>query len=311
MQEAPQKRMKRVKKVPASAAGTLDFLSGAGEMARRIRKFDWTQTDLGPPMGWSMPLKTLLGLMLSSVQPMFMAWGPKRTWLYNDAFIPILGNKHPGALGRPALGEVWLEAADTLAPLFAKVFGGEPVHMEDFKIMLDRKGRLEEAHFAYSYTPVRDDNGDVIALFGACQEITERTLAERQRVTEQERQRRAFEQAPGFVIVMRGPEHTVEFVNDAHRRLFASHEWTGKTIRQAFPGLADRASSNGWMQSMQRAKRLKPGEQTYATGRRPARRKKLAISISSMLRSSTCTGLSPASFVKVSTSRKAARLSRH
>ena len=69
---------------------------------------------------------------------MFMAWGPERIWLYNDAFIPILGNKHPGALGRPALGEVWLEAADALAPLFAKVFGGEPVHMEDFKIMLDR-----------------------------------------------------------------------------------------------------------------------------------------------------------------------------
>jgi PAS domain S-box-containing protein len=201
-----------------------------------------------------MPLKTLVGLMLSSVQPMFMAWGPKRTWLYNDAFIPILGNKHPGALGRPALGEVWLEAADALAPLFAKVFGGEPVHMEDFKIMLDRKGRLEEAHFAYSYTPVRDDNGDVVALFGACQEITERTLAERQRVAEQERQRRAFEQAPGFVIVMRGPEHTVDFVNDAHRRLFASHEWTGKTIRQAFPGLADR----GFFERL---------DAVYATGR--------------------------------------------
>src|SRR6201747_3293756 len=175
----------------AAAAGGLDFLCGPGDMARRIRDYDWASTALGPPAAWSMPLKTLVGLMLSSVQPMFMAWGQDHTWLYNDAFIPILGNKHPGALGRPALGEVWLEAADTLAPLFAKVFGGEPVHMDDFKIMLDRKGRLEEAHFAYSYTPVRDDNGDVVALFGACQEITERALAERQKVAEQERQRRA------------------------------------------------------------------------------------------------------------------------
>jgi PAS domain S-box-containing protein len=224
----------------ASAAETLDFLSGPGEMARRIRAYDWGDTDLGPPQAWPMPLKTLVGLMLSSVQPMFMAWGSERTWLYNDAFVPILGNKHPGALGCPALGEVWLEAADALEPLFAKVFGGEPVHMEDFAVTLNRRGRLEEAHFTYSYTPVRDDNGHVVALFGACQEITERTLAERQKVAEQERQRRAFEPAPGFIIVMRGPEHIVEFVNDAHRRLFASQEWTGKAIRQAFPGLSDR-----------------------------------------------------------------------
>jgi hypothetical protein len=41
--------------------------------------------------------------MLASPQPMFMAWGPARTWLYNDAFIPILAAKHPAALGRHAL----------------------------------------------------------------------------------------------------------------------------------------------------------------------------------------------------------------
>jgi PAS domain-containing protein len=73
-----------------------------------------------------------------------------------------------------------------------------------------------------------------------CQEITERALDEPQRMAEQERQRRAFEQAPGFIIVMRRPEHTVESVNNAHRRLFASDDWTEKTIRGAFPGLADR-----------------------------------------------------------------------
>lgn len=232
--------MKRVKKVPTSEPGKLDFLSDPGEMARRIREYDWTDTDLGLPPAWPMPLKTLVGLMLSSVQPMFMAWGTERTWLYNDAFVPILGNKHPGALGRPALGEVWVEAADALKPLFDKVFGGEPVHMEDFAVMLDRRGRLEEAHFTYSYSPIRDDKGRRRGSFGACQEITERSLAERQRLEEQERQRRAFEQAPRFIIVMRGPEHTVEFVNNAHRRLFASRDSKGKTIREAFPRLADR-----------------------------------------------------------------------
>ena len=51
------------------------------------------------------------------------------------------------------------------------------------------------------------------------------------------RQRRLFEQAPGFIIAMTGPEHVVEFVNDTHRRMFASEQWVGKTIREAVPSL--------------------------------------------------------------------------
>ena len=112
--------------------------------------------------------------MLASEQPMFMAWGPDQTWLYNDAFVPILGDKHPAALGRAALAEVWSEAREVLAPLFERVFAGEPIHMDDFGLMLDRNGRLEEAHFAFSYTPVRDESGSISGLFGACIETTER-----------------------------------------------------------------------------------------------------------------------------------------
>ena len=149
------------------------FLSGGGDMGERIRAHDWGASPLGEPGSWPQPLKTLVTLMLSSKQPMFIAWGAEQTWLYNDAFTPILGAKHPAALGRPALGEVWSEAREVLAPLFERVFGGEPVHMDDFGLMLDRHGRLEEAHFAFAYTPVRDDTGSVAGLFGACIEMTE------------------------------------------------------------------------------------------------------------------------------------------
>jgi hypothetical protein len=51
---------------------------------------------------WQPELKTMVGLMLNSRQPMFMAWGPDRTWLHNDAFVPIAGDKHPLCLGQPA-----------------------------------------------------------------------------------------------------------------------------------------------------------------------------------------------------------------
>ena len=86
-------------------------------MGRAMRQYDWTRTALGEPALWSQALKTLVELMLASTQPMFMAWGKEQVWLYNDAFVPILGRKHPAALGMPAL-EVWAEAKETLAPLF-------------------------------------------------------------------------------------------------------------------------------------------------------------------------------------------------
>jgi PAS domain-containing protein len=90
---------------------------------------------------------------------MFIAWGADRVWLYNDAFVPILGHKHPEALGLRAIEEVWREARSVLEPLFDRVFAGEAVHMEDFEVVLDRNGQLGEARFAFSYTPVRDDTG--------------------------------------------------------------------------------------------------------------------------------------------------------
>jgi len=199
-------------------------------------------------------------VMLASTQPMFMAWGPERVWLYNDAFVPILGHKHPDALGQRALVEVWREARGVLELLFDRVFAGEAVHMEDFEIALDRHGRLEEAHFAFSYTPVRNEMGCVVGLFGACIETTQQALAVRRQLEAQKRQRRLFEQAPGFIIIMRGPDHLVEFVNDAHRAVFGSEQWVDKPVREAFPSIA----GQGFFEQLDRV--FRSGETYQAQG---------------------------------------------
>lgn len=168
---------------------------------------------------------------------MFIAWGPDRIWLYNEAFRPILGEKAAFALGRPA-AEVWSEAWTEIGPLFDRVFKGESVQRSDIALMLNRRGRLEEAHFSFSYSPIRAPSGErVDGLFGVCIETTERFDAERQVHAMAGRQRRLFEQAPGFIIVMRGPDHVVEFVNDAHRAVFNSGDWVNRTIRDAFPSI--------------------------------------------------------------------------
>ena len=160
------------------------FLAGGGEMGQRIRFHNWSATPVGAPEVWPQPLRMLVGLMLGSQQPMFTTWGPKRILLYNDSYIPILGLRHPGALGRP-FPEIWFEVWDELEPLFDRADAGEATHKDEITQTLRRNGYPEEAHFAASYTPVRDradaenPDGRVAGLFCICTETTDRVLAER------------------------------------------------------------------------------------------------------------------------------------
>ena len=169
------------------------FLQGGGATGALVRTLDWSLTPLGKPDRWPQQLKTLLGVILASGQPMFILWGSHRTFFYNDAFIPIAGRKHPAALGRPAQ-DVWSEAWAELGPRYDKVFAGEPSHVTGFTLGLDRRGTIEEAHFDFSYTPVQGDDGSIDGLFGVCVETTDRVLGERQQLAAAERERiRIFE----------------------------------------------------------------------------------------------------------------------
>jgi PAS domain S-box-containing protein len=237
-----------------AASDPASLLSGArGAMADAIRAFDWSATTLGPSDQWPQSLRTLVELMIASRQPMFMAWGGARVWLYNDAFIPILGAKHPQALGRPSL-QVWAESQAVLGPLFDRVFAGEAVFREDSQLVLERDGRPLEAHFAYSYTPARDEDGAVAGLFGACIETTQQVLNQRRLDQAALRQQRLFQQAPGLIAILRGPDHVFEFVNEAYQRLVGHRDLIGKPVREAFPDI----EGQGFFERL---------DEVYATGR--------------------------------------------
>jgi PAS domain S-box-containing protein len=232
----------------------LDFLSGGGETGSLIRTYDWRATPLGSPSGWPYGLKTLVGVMLGSNQPMFIAWGPERKFLYNDAYAEILVRKHPAALGHDFL-EVWHEIQGDLLPIVEQAYSGEPVHMDDITLIMERRGYPEEAHFSFSYTPVRDESGAIAGFFCPCTEITGQIMAERRLAAETERQQRLFEQAPGFVAVLTQPEHRFEFVNQAYRRLFGDRDFVGRNAREVFPELA----GQGFYEQL---------DQVYTTGER-------------------------------------------
>lgn len=158
-----------------------EWLAGTGEMAERIRNFDWSRTSLGPSEKWSPALRTTVGLMIANGFPLLLWWGPDYISLYNDAYIPVLGLKHPNALGLP-VRECWSEIWHLLKPLIDTPFqGGPSTWIEDFELHLRRSGFTEEAHFTVAYSPVPDDttSSGIGGVLATVHEISEKVVAER------------------------------------------------------------------------------------------------------------------------------------
>ena len=152
-----------------------DFPADSSEAGHLVRAHDWAATPLGPAGRWPQPLRTLVGVMLRSHQPMAVTWGPEHTMLYNDGYIPILGQRHPDALGRPFL-EVWHDLSGDAGPIMDRALAGEAVWHEDLPLTLHRRGYAETAYFTVSCTPVHDEAGAVAGTFCACTETTGRVL---------------------------------------------------------------------------------------------------------------------------------------
>jgi len=51
--------------------------------------------------------------------------------------------------------------------------------------------------------------------------------------------RRMFQQAPGFIAVLTGPDHVFTFANDAYRRLIGGREVVGRTAIEALPEIEE------------------------------------------------------------------------
>jgi hypothetical protein len=156
----------------------LAFLDADGELGDRMRTFDWSRSPLGSPPTWPRELQTLVGVMLGSAQPMFIAWGPDRVMLYNQAYAEILGDRHPKALGRP-FKQVWFDILDDVQPILDRAYAGQSTHIDSLMLIMLRDGYPAETHFSFSYSPVRDVGGAVVGAFCACAEISAQVAAVR------------------------------------------------------------------------------------------------------------------------------------
>jgi signal transduction histidine kinase len=158
----------------------LEFLAGGGEMGAHMRELDWSNTQLGPPKGWPQSLRSTVSMLLPSKAQICLFWGPEFTVLYNDAYRPVFGVKHPRALGRPGR-EAWSEIWDSqLHKLLADVVRtGEAFWARDLLFQLERRGFPEETYFDVSYDPVRVESGAVGGVYCIVTETTERVIGER------------------------------------------------------------------------------------------------------------------------------------
>jgi PAS domain-containing protein len=151
---------------------------GAGEMHSLIYGRDWTNTALGALETWPQSLRTAVDIMLRSRSPMFVWWGREFLNLYNDAYRPFLGQKHPAALGRSAR-DVWTEIWDFVGPRGAAVEEGRSTFDEAMLLIMERHGYPEATYFTFSYSPIYDDRGAVGGIFGVVTDETSRIVGER------------------------------------------------------------------------------------------------------------------------------------
>ncbi|MBY0259881.1 PAS domain-containing protein [Methylobacterium sp.] len=213
------------------------FLIEGGETGALLRAFDWSASPLGPPADWPQALKTLVGVMLGSQQPMLIVWGPDYVTLYNDGYAAMCGARHPDALGG-SFRDLWHDIWDQVEPILARAYAGEATHMDGIAFIMHRNGYPEETYFSFGYTPVRDDGGRVAGMFCACAETTGRLQAEREASAERRRLEQLFAQAPSFMAVLRGPQHRFELANPAYLRLVGDRPLIGRTVAEALPDAA-------------------------------------------------------------------------
>ena len=162
---------------PAGLTGTMP----PAKMSQLISSYNWAATPLGHVAVWPDSLKAAVRILVTSRFPMWMAWGPELTMLYNDAYARItLGEKHPWALGKPA-PEVWHEIWPQVGPRIERVMTtAEASWDETLGLFLERSGYSEETFHTFSYSPLAGPNDKIDGMLCVVMEDTQRVRSERQ-----------------------------------------------------------------------------------------------------------------------------------
>lgn len=218
-----------------------NFLAGGGEMGARIRAFDWSATPLGPPRHWPQALRTAIRIALTARHPASVFWGADGISIYNDSFSRMMGSEpHRSALGTPGRA-VWAETWNMIGPQVAQVMsGGGAAWLEGQHIPFVRRDGAERADWNYGFSPIDDDAspGGIGGVLVLCSEMTARFGTAEQLTLERTRLSTLVDTAPGFIAVLRGPDHVVDVANQAFTRLLGERDIMGRPLRENLPEMS-------------------------------------------------------------------------
>ncbi|MDW5265140.1 PAS domain-containing sensor histidine kinase [Granulicella sp. L56] len=173
---------------------------GIGEMADLVRQYDWSSTSIGPVESWSRELVTIINLTLASSSPARTMWGTDLILIYNDAYRPFPGPRHPYALGKSAR-EVYRESWHIVGPMLEEALAtGQTVFHEKLLVPLPTESGLRDAYLNYAFNPIFED-GRICGLFGSLHDVTGEVVAVRKLAESEARASRILQSIGDAVIV--------------------------------------------------------------------------------------------------------------
>jgi PAS domain S-box-containing protein len=207
---------------------------GEGEMADRVRAYDWSSTPLGPVGGWSKELITIVNLTLCSPSPARTMWGAEFILIYNDAYRSFPGPRHPAALGKPAK-DVYGESWPVVGPLLESAFTtGKTLFHEKLRVPLPARDGTRDSYLNYSFHPIYE-NGTIAGLFGHLHDVTGEVLATR-RLEESEARSSRILRSIGDAVIVMDAETRITHMNPIAETLtgWSEREATGLPLSAVF-----------------------------------------------------------------------------
>jgi len=175
--------------------------SAPGEMRERIDAFDWAATPLGSRAAWSPSLSFAVDMIVASRFPSALRWGPELVLIYNDAYAPMLGERHPRVLGKTFAEAPPTSAAESEEPeraVLAGASGGAII--EELPLSTTHPdGSVSEGYFTIRLSPMPDAaapsgvGGVLIALT----DVTRKVRTEQALRASEERYQLALQAASG------------------------------------------------------------------------------------------------------------------
>jgi two-component sensor histidine kinase len=165
-----------------------DFLKDGGACGAVLRQRNWDATQMGAVQDWPPSLRVMLRTVLASHQPMWLWWGADMIQFHNDALIPLLGNRHPDALGLPAK-RAWREGWKQIAERAQAAMAGHACFFEADALAMGR-GAEEESYYTFSLSPVCGEDSAVSGVLGIITDETDQVRSSRMLALEIDHRRR-------------------------------------------------------------------------------------------------------------------------